>query len=153
MSKMFVINADYEETLAAINNKGAKVVIAASGMITGGRVLSYLENYIGLPETTIIIVGYQAEGTRGRKLIEGAKSIKIFGSYYKVRAKITEINGLSAHGDQADLLDWLSELKNKPHRVFLVHGEHAAADELRIKIRENYGINCSVPLMGQEFDF
>lgn len=153
MSKMFVINSDYEETLAAINNKGPKVVIAASGMITGGRVLSYLENYIGIPETTIIIVGYQAEGTRGRKLIEGAKSIKIFGNYYKVRAKILEINGLSAHGDQADLLDWLSELETKPSRIFLVHGEHTAADELRIKIKEIYGINCSIPLMGQEFDF
>jgi metallo-beta-lactamase family protein len=153
MSKMFVINSDYEETLAAINNKGAKVVIAASGMITGGRVLSYLENYIGVPETTIVIVGYQAEGTRGRKLIEGAKSIKIFGNYYKVHAKIVEINGLSAHGDQADLLAWISELENKPHKVFLVHGEHAAADELRIKIREIYKINCSIPLMGQEFDF
>lgn len=153
MSKMFVINSDYEETLAAINNKGAKVVIAASGMITGGRVLSYLENYIGIPETTIVIVGYQAEGTRGRKLIEGAKSIKIFGEYYKVRAKIVEINGLSAHGDQTDLIDWLSELKNRPQKVFLVHGEHVAADELRIKIREHYGFNCSIPLMGQEFDF
>lgn len=153
MSKMFVINSDYEETLVAINNKGVKVVIAASGMITGGRVLSYLENYIGLPETTILIVGYQAEGTRGRKLIEGARSIKIFGNYYTVRAKIVEINGLSAHGDQADLLDWLSDLERKPNRVFLVHGEHAAADELRIKIREHYRFNCSIPLMGQEFDF
>ncbi len=153
MSKMFVINSDYEETLAAINNKGAKVVIAASGMITGGRVLSYLEKYIGIPETTIVIVGYQAEGTRGRKLIEGAKSIKIFGEYYKVRAKIVAINGLSAHGDQADLLDWLSDLENKPYKVFLVHGEHTAADELRIKIREHYGFNCSIPLMGQEINF
>ncbi|HTG65165.1 MAG TPA: MBL fold metallo-hydrolase [Flavobacterium sp.] len=153
MSKMFVINSDYEETLAAINNTGPKVVIAASGMITGGRVLSYLENYIGLPETTILIVGYQAEGTRGRKLIEGAKSIKIFGNYYKVRAKLVEINGLSAHGDQADLLDWLSELENKPKKVFLVHGEPAAADELRIKIKERYGFPSSVPLMGQEFEF
>ncbi len=153
MSKMFVINSDYEETLAAINHKGPKVVIAASGMITGGRVLGYLENYIGLPETTILIVGYQAEGTRGRKLIEGAKAIKIFGTYYTVRAKVVEINGLSAHGDQADLLDWLSDLGQKPQRVFLVHGEPAAADELRIKIREHYGFNCSVPLMGQEFKF
>ncbi len=153
MSKMFVINSDYQETLAAINNKGAKVVIAASGMITGGRVLGYLENYIGLPETTILIVGFQAEGTRGRKLIEGAKAIKIFGSYYTVRAKIIEINGLSAHGDQADLINWLSELKNRPHKVFLVHGESKATDELRIKMREIFGFNCAVPLMGQEFHF
>ena len=150
---MFVINSDYEETLAAINHKGPKVVIAASGMITGGRVLSYLENYIGIAETTILIVGYQAEGTRGRKLIEGAKSIKIFGEYYKVRAKIVEIKGFSAHGDQTDLLDWLSELKNRPQKVFLVHGESNAADELRIKMTEQYAFKCSIPLMGQEFEF
>jgi metallo-beta-lactamase family protein len=151
MSKMFIINSEYEETLAAINNKGPKVVIAASGMITGGRVLGYLENYIGLPETTILIVGYQAEGTRGRKLIEGAKAIKIFGTYYTVRAKVLEITGLSAHGDQADLINWLSELKNRPHKIFLVHGEPTAADELRIKIKEYLGFNCSIPLMGQEY--
>jgi metallo-beta-lactamase family protein len=152
MSKMFTMITDYKDTIEAIYNKKPKVVIAASGMVTGGRVLSYLTNYIGLPETTIIIVGYQAEGTRGRKLLEGAKEVKIYGKYYPVLAKILDIEGLSAHGDQKDLLNWLSALENKPKKVFLVHGENIPADELRIKINEHYGFDCVIPLMGQEFD-
>jgi metallo-beta-lactamase family protein len=152
MCKMFTLNSDYKETITSIFDKQPKVVIAASGMITGGRVLSYLERYIGLPETTVIIVGYQAEGTRGRKLLEGATEIKIYGKYYPVLAKILEIEGLSAHGDQNDLLNWLSDLKKKPEKVFLVHGENQPADELRIKINEKYGFDCTVPLMGQEIE-
>jgi metallo-beta-lactamase family protein len=149
---MFSMISDYQETIETIYNKQPKVVIAASGMITGGRVLSYLERYIGLPETTVIIIGYQAEGTRGRKLLEGAKEIKIYGKQYPVLANILEIEALSAHGDQNDLLNWLSALENKPTKVFLVHGENQPADELRIKINEKYGFDCSVPLMGQEVD-
>lgn len=152
MCKMFSMISDYQETINAIYDKHPKVVIAASGMITGGRVLSYLERYIGLPETTVIIVGYQAEGTRGRKLLEGAIDIKIRGKYYDVKANIVEIEGLSAHGDQNDLLNWLSELENKPKKVFIVHGENQPADELRIKINEKYGFDCVVPLMGQGFE-
>lgn len=151
MCKMFSMISDYQETIDAIYDKNPKVVIAASGMITGGRVLSYLERYIGLPETTVIIIGYQAEGTRGRKLLEGEKEIKIRGKYYPVLANILEIQALSAHGDQKDLLNWLSALENKPEKVFLVHGENEPADELRLKITEKYGFDCSVPLMGQEF--
>jgi metallo-beta-lactamase family protein len=152
MCKMFTMISDYKDTIEAIYNKQPKVVIAASGMITGGRVLSYLEKYIGLPETTVIIIGYQAEGTRGRKLLEGAKDIKIHGKYYDVKANILEIEGLSAHGDQQDLLNWMSVLETKPKKVFLVHGENIPADELRIKINEKYGFDCAVPLMGQEFE-
>ena len=152
MCKMFSMITDYQETIDTIYNKQPKVVIAASGMITGGRVLSYLERYIGLPETTVIIIGYQAEGTRGRKLLEGAKDIKIHGKYYDVKATILEIESLSAHADQKGLLNWLSELKSKPKKVFLVHGENEPADELRIKIKEQYGYDCTVPLMGQEIE-
>ena len=148
MCQMFTLNSDYKETITSIFDKQPKVVIAASGMITGGRVLSYLERYIGLPETTVIIVGYQAEGTRGRKLLE----IKIYGKYFPVLAKILEIEGLSAHGDQNDLLNWLSDLKKKPEKVFLVHGENQPADELRIKINEKYGFDCAVSMMGQEIE-
>ncbi len=152
ISKMFTMISDYEDTIETIYNKKPKVIIAASGMVTGGRVLSYLERYIGLAETTVILVGYQAEGTRGRKLLEGATEVKIYGKYYPVVAKIFEIEGLSAHGDQKDLLNWLSALKNKPQKVFLLHGENQPADELRIKIGEHYGFDCSVPLMGQQFE-
>jgi metallo-beta-lactamase family protein len=152
MCQMFTMNSDYQETIETIYNKQPKVVIAASGMITGGRVLSYLERYIGLPETTVIIIGYQAEGTRGRKLLEGDKEIKIYGKFYDVKATILEIEGLSAHGDQKDLLNWLSELENKPEKVFLVHGENEAFLELAEKINEKYGFDCVIPQMNQQFE-
>mgnify|MGYP006137518799 CR=1 FL=1 len=152
MCELFFMNSNYKETIKTIYDDQPKIVIAASGMITGGRVLSYLERYISLPQTTVIVVGYQAEGTRGRKLIEGAEEIKIYGKYHDVKAKIVSIEGMSAHGDQNDLLNWLSELQTTPKKVFLVHGESTAADALRIKINEKYGFECSIPLMGEEFE-
>ena len=152
MIRMFSIVSRFEDTLAVIENPKPKVVIAASGMATGGRLLTYFEHCIGKPETTVIFTGYQAEGTRGRKLLEGDKEIKIYGHYYSVKANILEIQGLSAHGDQQDLLNWLSDLQNKPQKVFLVHGENEPADEMRIKITKHYGFDCCVPLMGTEIE-
>ncbi|UPT71128.1 MAG: MBL fold metallo-hydrolase [Flavobacterium sp. JAD_PAG50586_2] len=149
MCEMFTMISNYQETIDTIYENRPKVVIAASGMVTGGRVLSYLEYYVGLASTTVIIVGYQAEGTRGRKLLQGDKQIKIHGKYYEVNAKILEIKGLSAHGDQLDLLNWLSDLQNKPKRVFLVHGENEPADVLRLTIQERYKYECTVAQMWQ----
>ncbi|CAM3679097.1 MBL fold metallo-hydrolase [Flavobacterium gelidilacus] len=149
MCKMFTMISSYKDTIETIYNEKPKVIIAASGMITGGRVLSYLERYIVDEKNTVLMVGYQAEGTRGRKLLEGAKEIKFYGKYYPVNANIIMVEGLSAHGDQKDLINWLSELENKPQKVFLIHGENAAADELRIKLNETYGFDCIVPLLEQ----
>ncbi len=152
MCDMFTMNSDYKDTIKTIYDFEPKIVVAASGMVTGGRVLSYLERYIALPQTTVILVGYQAEGTRGRKLMDGAEEVKIYGKYHEVNAKIVSIEGMSAHGDQNDLLNWLSELESPPKKVFLIHGENLATDELRIKINERYGFNCTIPLMGDEFE-
>lgn len=152
MYKMFTIVSEFEETIRIIADPQPKVVIAASGMVTGGRVLSYFEHYISIEKTTVIFVGYQAEGTRGRRLLEGADEIKIYGNYYNVRAKIFQIEGLSAHGDQEDLLNWLSALKNIPKCIYLVHGENLPADALRIKIQDRYRFKCKVPLMGNEIE-
>ena len=149
MCRMFTMISDFEDTINAIYDKQSKVIIAASGMITGGRVLSYLERYIDQPENTVMLVGYQAEGTRGRKLLEGAKELKFFGKYYSVEANVVLVEGLSAHGDQNDLLNWLRDLIQKPKKVFLVHGENEAADGLRLKITEEFGYDCSVPFLGQ----
>lgn len=149
MGKIFTMISNYEDTIETIYDNQPKVVIAASGMVTGGRVLSYLEHYLGKPETTVIIVGYQAEGTRGRKLLEGAGEIKIHGRFFTVNAKILEIKGMSAHADQTGLLHWLSELQDPPMKIFLVHGENEPADALRIKIREKYGFDCQVPLFNE----
>ncbi|MCG2610682.1 MBL fold metallo-hydrolase [Flavobacterium sp. SM15] len=152
MCKIFSMITEYEDTIAAIYDDQPKVVIAASGMLTGGRVLSYLERYIVRPETTVVIVGYQAEGTRGRKLLEGEKELKIYGKYYPVEAKIVEIEGLSAHGDQKDLLEWLSELEQKPETVFLVHGETEALRTLKNVIEEKYQLRCEIPYQQQEVE-
>jgi metallo-beta-lactamase family protein len=152
MCAQFTINADFEDTIATVYNKAPKVIIAASGMLTGGRVLRYLETYISKSETTVLLIGYQAEGTRGRKLLEGATEIKLRGRYYDVHARVIEIQGLSAHGDQTDLVNWLANLSPKPKEVFLVHGENQAADELRIKIHEKYGVAVRIPLLGQSIE-
>lgn len=152
MCKMFTIVSEFEETIRIIDDPQPKVVIAASGMVTGGRVLSYFEHYIGIENTAVIFVGYQAEGTRGRKLLEKAKEIKIYGNYYNVKAKIFQIEGLSAHGDQEDLLNWLSSLKNTPKCIYLVHGENLPADELRIQIQNRYHFKCNVAMMGNEIE-
>ncbi len=145
MCDSFRIVENYGETWEVIENESAKIVIAGSGMITGGRVLTYLQQYIKKPETTILLVGYQAEGTRGRKLMDGAAEIKIYGKYYPVKASIFNVHSLSGHADQSELLDWLSDIEKAPNKIFIVHGEPQAADTLRVKIKDVYGWECEIP--------
>jgi metallo-beta-lactamase family protein len=145
MTKIFHVVSEFKETQAFIQNHAPKIVIAGSGMITGGRVLNYLQEYIGKATTTILMVGYQAEGTRGRQLQEGTHEIKMYGKYYTVNARIEIIKGLSAHADQNGLLQWLSEIKNKPECVVIVHGEKQVADVFRVKLKAVYGWDGTVP--------
>ncbi len=145
MCKVFTIVRHFKDTLRQIATPYPKIVIAGSGMVTGGRVLNYLQEYISKPQTTILFAGYQSEGTRGRSLQDGAREIKMYGKYYEVKASIEVINGLSAHGDQQDLIRWLSEIKNKPERVFIIHGEHQAADVFRVKLQDIYGWDSTIP--------
>ncbi|VXB07169.1 MBL fold metallo-hydrolase [Flavobacterium sp. 9AF] len=145
MCKTFTLISEFKDTIEVIYDKQPKVVIAASGMITGGRVLSYLERYITKPENTVALVGYQAEGTRGRKLLEGDKTIKMYGKIYEVEATILSIEGLSAHGDQKDLINWLTELENKPQSIFLVHGENEASEGLKNEIETQLQLHCIIP--------
>ena len=136
MQRHFNIISSYAETWKTIDNPRPKVVIAGSGMVTGGRVLTYLKYYIDKPETTVLLVGFQAEGTRGRMLLEGAKELKIQGKYYSVKATVKDIQSLSAHADQHGLLEWTDSIKNFPENVFLVHGEPEALQELSKKLSE-----------------
>ncbi|WP_343639970.1 MBL fold metallo-hydrolase [Chryseobacterium sp.] len=129
------ITKDYTETQEIIAEKQSKIVIAGSGMITGGRVLEYLKHYIGDRRNTVLIVGFQAEGTRGRALLNQSHELKMHGKYYEVRAHIAEITGLSAHADQAELLEWIRKYKIPPKQVMLVHGELSALEALRVKIQ------------------
>ncbi|MFH2204920.1 MAG: MBL fold metallo-hydrolase [Elusimicrobiota bacterium] len=102
---------------------GPMIIISASGMVTGGRILHHLSNRLPEKKNLVLLVGYQAFGTRGRALLEGAKKLKLFGRRVTIRAKVAAINGLSAHGDSDDVIRWLGTLKKKPKKVFLVHGE------------------------------
>lgn len=135
MCKYATIIQSYRETWETIDNPKSKIIIAGSGMVTGGRVLTYLKQLIDESSTTVLLVGFQAEGTRGRQLEDGAPEIKIFGKYYPVKATIKTIESLSAHADQNELLDWINEIENKPEKVFLTHGEPTSSDALRVKIQ------------------
>lgn len=134
-----------EETRHLARNKHPRIIIAGSGMMNGGRILEYLESHLENPRATIIIPGYQAAGTRGRMISEGAGEIKIRGHYYKVKATIREIRTMSSHADQGEVLDWLSAIGNKPEQVFVIHGEPQAAQALRVKIKDRFGWSCTVP--------
>ena len=147
MCTCFTYTQDYKESLQIIHNPSPKIIIAGAGMLNGGRVLSYLQEYISKPNTTILMAGYMAEGTRGRQLLRGATEIKIFGRYYEVKARIEEIRGLSGHADQQGLLDWMSHIKNTPQKVFIIHGEAQAADVLRTKIESTLGWDCEIPAL------
>lgn len=152
MKKFFNIITSYKDTWKTIDDNRPKVVIAGSGMVTGGRVLTYLRYYLEKPETTVMLVGFQAEGTRGRQLQEGATEIKIFGKYCPVKAKIRKINSLSAHADQEGLLNWTAQIKNIPETVFLVHGEKTASDALRVKIKDERGWHLELPHLQESFE-
>lgn len=138
-----------QETMKLVKQKKIKIIIAGSGMATGGRVLTYLQNYLGDEKATILLVGYQAEGTRGRNLLEGASEIKIYGKYYPVKAKTVNIEGLSAHADQRELIKWLSKIKGKPKNIFIVHGEKEGAEGLKKKIKEVYNWDSEIPVLHQ----
>ena len=142
----------FKDTEKIANDQRPKIVIAGSGMMNGGRVLTYLKKHLGNPESTIIIPGYQAEGTRGRSIHDGVHEIKIHGEYYPVRAHIEDIKTMSSHADQEQIIDWLSGIKNVPSCVFINHGEPKSSDALRKKIRNTYGWDVKVPKLEDKFD-
>ncbi len=153
MCDHFNIISSYADTWNTIDDPRPKIVIAGSGMVTGGRVLTYLKQLIDIPTTTVLLVGYQAEGTRGRQLLEGAHEIKLFGNYYPVKAKIRQLESLSAHADQQELLNWMGEIKNVPEGVFLVHGEPTVLDAFTVKIRDVYGWQAHIPKLNEIQEF
>ncbi|MEO8773690.1 MAG: MBL fold metallo-hydrolase [Gelidibacter sp.] len=135
----------YKETWETIDDKRSKIIIAGSGMVTGGRVLTYLQHLIDDASTTVLLVGYQAEGTRGRQLFDGAHEIRFSGKYHPVKATIKHLDSLSAHADQNELLLWMSTIKNIPEKVYLVHGEPGALDAFRVKIKDTYQWHVCIP--------
>jgi metallo-beta-lactamase family protein len=138
-----------EESKAIDASLQPQIVISASGMATGGRVLHHLRRFLPDPANTVLLVGYQSSGCRGRSLLDGADELKIHGQYVRVRAQIARLDALSAHADYVELLDWLRSSALSPRVVFVTHGEPAAADALRRRIRDQFGWSVIVPTLGQ----
>lgn len=135
-SRNMVVAKSPEQSKAINNSKGPLIIISASGMATGGRVLHHLKHRLPNPDTTVLLVGYQAEGTRGRLLQDGAKDVKMLGEVVPVRAKIKVLDGFSAHADQGEILRWLGTFKKAPRMTYIVHGEPPASNALADAIRE-----------------
>lgn len=138
---------EFKETLELLKDKQSKIIIAGSGMLTGGRALEYLKAYVQDESTTVLFVGYQAEGTRGRAMLSGADRIKIHGKYYTINARVREITSFSGHADRTELINWLGRFTIKPRKIFLNHGELNSSDALRMLIKEKFGIEAQIPLL------
>ena len=135
-SRHMTVDRTPEESKSINNLKGPLIIISASGMATGGRVLHHLKHRLPNPDTTVLLAGYQAAGTRGRLLQDGAKEIKMLGEMIPVRAKIKVLDGFSAHADQGEILRWLATFPKPPRKTYVVHGEPAGANGLADVIRE-----------------
>jgi len=131
-----------ETSKAVVADTRPKIVLAGSGMLSGGRILHYLTEYGNSPKHTLLLTGFQAAGTRGRALLEGAKKLKIFGREYPFEAQLEQLHSLSAHADQEELLNWLSHLAEKPQKIILNHGEPHQSNALRVKLKDK--LSCDV---------
>lgn len=131
---------------------GARVIISASGMMTGGRVLHHALRLIPDPDATLVFVGYQAAGTLGRRVLDGEREVKILGQWVPVRCRTARIGGFSAHADWKEILRWLEGMPAAPRRTFLTHGEPPAANAMAGHIKETYGWAVEVPVYGEHFE-
>ncbi len=137
---------DMKESMAINTMKGPAIVIAGNGMCTAGRIKHHLKHNLWRPGASIVIVGFQTQGSTGRMLVEGRRSVRILRENISVRARIYSINGFSSHADQKDLLEWVGHFKSSGPQVFVIHGEPVASDTLAKLIREEIGLNAQVPL-------
>jgi metallo-beta-lactamase family protein len=139
-----------DESKALNTKKGTSMIIAGSGMCTGGRIKHHLANHISNPENTILFVGYQAAGTLGRHILSGARTIRIHGQQHAVHARIEQIQGFSAHADRNEIVRWLSKLSVNPRHVFITHGEKDAAVAFQRFLKEKTGFESTVPTYGKK---
>ncbi|CAN5782097.1 hypothetical protein BH11PSE12_BH11PSE12_29850 [soil metagenome] len=134
-----------DESKRLNHDRWPKIIISASGMATGGRVLHHLKNMAPNDKNAILFCGHQAGGTRGDAIVNGAQSIRLHGQDVRVRASVVKIDGLSAHADGNEIISWLKHFKSAPKRTFITHGEPASADAMRIKIERILEWDCEVP--------
>jgi metallo-beta-lactamase family protein len=131
---------------------GPRIIISSSGMLTAGRVLHHLRRLLPDPRNLVLLVGYQAAGTRGRALLEGAKSVKVHGMQVPVRATFTTVNGLSAHADADELIRWIGSGGHRPGAVFVTHGEPEASKALARRIEKEMDTRCFLPGLKDSYD-
>ncbi len=142
-----------EESKALNDLHGPLVIISAAGMCEAGRILHHLRNNIEDPRNTILITGFQAENTLGRKLVDKLPEVPIFGELMRLRAEVETLNELSGHADQRELLEWMKPMAGGLKKLFLVHGEPAQTQALAEAVRERYGLEAVIPTRGQSFEF
>ena len=141
-----------EESIDLIGSNYPSVIISASGMASGGRVLRHLKSLVTHHQNSIVFIGFQAPGTRGDAMVNGASEIKIHGQYYPVKAEVHHNGSLSAHGDYAEIINWLSRSNISPKQVFVTHGERSAADAMRLKLKDKFSWDVSVPELNNEYE-
>jgi metallo-beta-lactamase family protein len=146
----FVRTPDESKRLNQLS--GPAIIISASGMATGGRILHHLKNRLPHVNSVVLFTGYQSEATLGRQLLEGATSVSIHGDRVQVKASVRQLTSFSGHADQNELIEWLSSMPAQPKRVFLTHGEDQAREALAIRIRESLGWDVAIPHMGEIVD-
>jgi metallo-beta-lactamase family protein len=142
---------ELEDSKALNSLRGPMLIISASGMCEAGRVLHHLKNAIGNPRNTVLITGFQAEHTLGRKILDKWPEVPIFGEPYRLRAEVAKINELSGHADQRELLLWLKPIAKGLKKIFLVHGEPRQQAALKVAIEEMYGVEVAIPARGEKF--
>ena len=140
------------ESMAINEKKGPAIVISASGMCTAGRIKHHLKHNLWRPGASIVIVGFQAQGTTGRKIVDGEKTVKIFGEPIAVRAKVFTIGGFSSHADRDELLAWLGHFSTSMPRVFIIHGEKTASDAFAESVREKYSMDVHIPVFRETLE-
>lgn len=151
MEREVIYVSEAEASRGIQNRREPAIVIAGSGMMTGGRILGHAYNKLGSSKNTFVLVGYQAAGTSGRFLRDGANEIKMFGEYVSVHARVEEITSLSAHADQYETIQWLKGFSRPPKKTFIVHGEPHSADALRVRVKDALGWQMVVPEMGSTY--
>ena len=138
-----------DESKAINRITGSAIIMAGAGMCTGGRIKHHLVRNIARQESTILFVGYQAEGTLGRQIVDGARQVRILGHMLPVKAKVERIPGFSAHADRDELLRWASLQKSRPRQAFVIHGEPQVAAHFNATVKEKLGWEAMVPSAGQ----
>jgi metallo-beta-lactamase family protein len=138
-----------EESKRLNHLSGPAIIVSASGMLSGGRVLHHLRAHGPDPKSTLVFVGYQAAGTRGAEILAGRREVKIYGSMVPIRCDVESLHGYSAHADANEIMAWLANVKRAPRRTFITHGEPDAAEALRKRIASELAWESETPMIGE----